>query len=71
MEHVVQKKMALQKIDFPFYFQKCIWVEGTYFVTKKKFPKNSNTPEHTQVLVVTCPKLNSVAARLSPHPLFK
>ena len=68
-------KMAFQKMNFPWYFQKVIFVRGTYFVTKKTFLKKPNTLEYAQVFMVTCPKLNFVAALLSAPPksclLFK
>ena len=41
---------------------------GGHFFRRKFFLKKPSTPEYAQVLVVTCPKLNSVAALLSPPP---
>ena len=42
------------------YWKKVIWVEGQ--ILGQKNSEKANTPEYAQVLVVTCPKLNSVAA---------
>ena len=53
---------------FLLYFQKVIFFGGDNFFTKKFFLKKSNTPEYTQVLVVTWAKLNSVTTLLSPRP---
>ena len=56
-------------MDFPLYFEKVIWVGGGHFFRRNFFLKKPNTPEYAQVLVVTCPKPNYVAALLS-LPLF-
>ena len=40
---------------------------GTFFC-RNFFLKNPNTPEYAQVLLVTCPKLISFTALLSPPP---
>ena len=39
---------------------------GGHFFPQKLFPKKPNIQEYVQDLVVTCPKLNSVTALLSP-----
>ena len=73
MEHFVFKKNCVPKIWFPIVFSKSDLDRGggTYSVKKKKILKKSNTPEYAQVLVVTCPKLNFVAALYPPSPLIK
>ena len=53
------------KNGFLIAFSKSDLGGGADFVTKK-FLKKPNKPEYAQVLVVTCPKLNSVAALLPP-----
>ena len=64
----MSKETAFQKMDFPSYFQKVIWVGGTHFFRRHFYLKKPNTPEYAQVLVLTCPKINSVTALFSPPP---
>ena len=61
-------KNAVPKNGFPIVFSKSdLGGGGTYFVTNI-FSEKAKHTEYAQVLVVTCPKPNSVAALLSPPP---
>ena len=67
----LERFVLSKKMDFPLYFEKVIWVGGGLFFCRNFFLKKPNTPEYAQVLVVTCPKLNSVTALLSPPPYME
>ena len=60
-------KNGVWKKGFSIVFLKeVIWVGGGHIFWQICFPKRPKTPEYAQVLVVSCRKLNSVAALLSP-----
>ena len=59
-------KNGVPKNGFPIVFSKSDLGEGGHILWRHFFLKKPNTPEYAQVLVVTCPKLKSVAALLSP-----
>ena len=67
---ISSQKNAFPKMDFQLYFQKVIWVGGGHFFCRHFFLKKQNTPSFSQVLVVTCPKPNSVTALISPSSPF-
>ena len=69
MERFVPKN-GVPKNGFPIVFSKSDLGGGGHIFRRNFFLKKPNTPEYAQVLVVTCPKLNSVTALLSPHPTF-
>ena len=56
-----------QKMNFPLYFEKVIWVGWDIFFCRNVLLKKPNTSEYAQVLVVTWVKLDSVNALLSSH----
>ena len=62
--------MALKKLIFHCIFKKWFGWGGEHFCCQHFFLKKPNTLEYAQVLVVTCPKLSSVTALLSPHPIY-
>ena len=55
-------------MDFQSHFHKVIWVVGGTFFCHNFCLKKPNNQEYAQVLVVTCPKPNSVIALLFPPP---
>ena len=67
MERFVPKN-GVPKNGFPIVFSKSDLGGGKQFFRRNFFLKKPNTPEYAQVLVVTCPRLNSVTALLSPPP---
>ena len=64
---VSSQKMTFRKMDFPLYFQKVIWLGGT-FLSAILFLKKPSPSEYAQVLVVMWTKHNHVTALLSPRP---
>ena len=64
------KKWRSNKWIINYSFKKWFWWGGQFF-RQKFFLKKPNTLEYAQVLVVMCPKPNSVTALLSPTPQHK
>ena len=70
VELFVQKN-SVPKNWFPIVIPKIYSSWGTSFFWQFFLKKKPNTPEQDQVLVVMCPKLNSVTALLSPPPKMR
>ena len=74
----VRDQIRKQFFFYEVLYNYCFNFFCEYFVPKNGVPKNGalivfskkpNTPEYAKVLVVMCPKLNSVTALLSLPPL--